>query len=37
MSDCPNLTNCGFMKKYADTKSLAIKGFITMYCKGENK
>ena len=33
MGDCPNLEKCGFFKKYADTKSLAIKGFVAMYCK----
>lgn len=31
--DCPNLVNCGFIKKYGESKSLAVKGFISMYCK----
>lgn len=37
MADCPNLSNCGFMKKYCDAKSLVCQGFITMYCKGEKQ
>ena len=33
MSDCANLEKCGFVKKYGASKSLAVKGFVTMYCK----
>ncbi len=33
MGDCANLEKCGFFQKYGDTKSLAVKGFISMYCK----
>ncbi len=33
MADCPNLEKCGFVKKYGGIKSLAVKGFIAMYCK----
>ncbi len=32
--ECVNLSNCGFFKKYCQTKDLACKGFISMYCKG---
>jgi hypothetical protein len=34
MQDCPNLAGCGFIQKYGDTKSIAVKGFILLYCKG---
>jgi hypothetical protein len=34
MSDCPNLANCGFFKKYNATKQLACKGFVAQYCQG---
>jgi hypothetical protein len=37
MTDCPNLANCGFIKKYCNAKSLACQGFITLYCKGEKQ
>ncbi len=33
MSDCPNLINCGFIKKHQNSQSLAVKGFINLYCK----
>ncbi len=33
-TECINLPNCGFFKKYCQTKDLACKGFISMYCKG---
>ena len=32
---CENLPTCGFFKKYSETKSLACKGLITLYCKSE--
>lgn len=32
--ECPNLEKCGFVKKYCDSKGLAVKGFIAMYCRG---
>ena len=37
MSDCANLSGCGFVKKYGETKSLAVKGFVNLYCKGEKQ
>lgn len=37
MPECPNLPECGFVKKYGETNGLAVKGFITMYCKGEKQ
>jgi hypothetical protein len=37
MAECGNLQKCGFCKKYKDTKSLAVKGFIDMYCKTEKQ
>lgn len=37
MKDCPNLAGCGFVKKYGDTKSLAVNGFIKLYCKAEKQ
>jgi hypothetical protein len=33
MGDCANLQTCGIVQKYGDAKSLAVKGFIAMYCK----
>lgn len=33
MSDCPNLEKCGFVKKHGASKSTAVNGFITMFCK----
>jgi hypothetical protein len=33
-NDCELLSKCGFFKKYADTKELACKGFISQYCQG---
>lgn len=33
MADCEHLPNCGFCKKYANTKNLVVRGFISMYCK----
>jgi hypothetical protein len=35
MDSCENLEKCGFVVKYLDTKSHAVKGFIAMYCKGD--
>ena len=37
MQTCVNLESCGFMKKHGETKKLAIKGFIIMYCKGDKQ
>lgn len=37
MNDCPNLERCGFVKKYGESKALAVKGFVTMYCKSEKQ
>lgn len=37
MKECPNLPNCGFVKKYHDSKSLAVKGFIVLYCKSDKQ
>jgi hypothetical protein len=32
--ECEKLKTCGFFKKYQDTKELACKGFLAMYCRG---
>lgn len=32
--ECESLTTCGFFKKHQETRDLACKGFILMYCKG---
>lgn len=37
MKCCPNLEKCGFVKKYSTTDSLAVKGFVSMYCQGEKQ
>lgn len=37
MQECPNLRGCGFVKKYGEAKSLAVKGFVTLYCKGSKQ
>ncbi len=34
MEECDMLRKCGFFKKYQETKDLACKGFMVMYCKG---
>lgn len=34
MSECVRLANCGFFKKYGNTKNTACQGFISSYCKG---
>lgn len=34
MSECVRLANCGFFKKYQQTKDLACKGFLLKYCTG---
>lgn len=31
---CELLEKCGFFKKYRETKDLACRGFIRMYCTG---
>lgn len=33
-ASCEKVNNCQFLKKYRFTKSLACKGFISMYCEG---
>jgi hypothetical protein len=37
MTECQNLPNCGFMKKFNESKNLACKGFIVLYCRGEQQ
>lgn len=37
MQECSNLAKCGFIEKYNTSKSLAVKGFIAMYCKGSKQ
>jgi hypothetical protein len=37
MSDCANLEKCGFVKKYGESKALAVNGFVKMYCKSEKQ
>jgi hypothetical protein len=37
MKCCSNLDICGFVKKYKETKKLAVKGFINMFCMGERQ
>ncbi len=32
--ECKYLLTCGFFRKFHETKNLACKGFISMYCKG---
>ncbi len=34
MEECDSLQKCGFFKKYQQTKDLACKGFMAIYCKG---
>ena len=34
MKDCCKLADCGFFRKYQQTRNLACKGFIGQYCKG---
>lgn len=31
---CELLDKCGFFKKYSETKDLACRGFIRLYCNG---
>ncbi|MEZ5070267.1 MAG: hypothetical protein R2751_04675 [Bacteroidales bacterium] len=33
--ECELLEKCGFFLKYCNSKSLACKGFISQYCKGD--
>jgi len=35
--ECQYLLNCGFFKKYSDSKNLACQGFINRYCKGTER
>lgn len=37
MSDCPNLSACGFMKAFGTSKSLVCKGFVAMFCRGDKQ
>lgn len=37
MKECEMLNNCGFFKKYRQTKDLACKGFMRMYCRGDKQ
>ncbi len=34
MTECKYLSKCGFFKKWGQSKNLACKGFIRLYCKG---
>ncbi|MBN1124116.1 MAG: hypothetical protein JXA82_03850 [Sedimentisphaerales bacterium] len=33
-TECELLANCGFFKKFQNTRDLACQGFIKQYCKG---
>ncbi len=33
-NQCELLENCGFFKKYQQTRELACRGFINLYCRG---
>lgn len=35
--DCELLSTCAFFKKHEQTKALACKGFVALYCKGEKQ
>lgn len=37
MKDCELLDKCGFFIKYSESKDLACKGFMLMYCKGDKQ
>ena len=39
MDECHNLEKCNFFKMYQndESKNLALKGFISMFCKGERQ
>lgn len=37
MQECPNLSLCGFFKKYNATKERVCKGFVYTYCHGEKQ
>lgn len=32
--ECELLENCGYFKKYRESKVLACRGFIHLYCRG---
>ena len=34
LAECELLENCGYFKKYKDSKELACRGFIHLYCRG---
>ncbi len=36
-NECPMLVNCGFFRKYQESKTVACRGFIAMYCRGERQ
>ncbi|MDD2325555.1 MAG: hypothetical protein PHW63_06105 [Alphaproteobacteria bacterium] len=31
---CENIANCGFFKKYQESKNLVCKGFMLQFCNG---
>ena len=33
-TNCELLEKCGFFRKYRETKDLACRGFLHMYCQG---
>ncbi|MCX8130582.1 MAG: hypothetical protein N3I35_10850 [Clostridia bacterium] len=35
MDACPNLEDCGFIKKFYGARTAAVKGYMKIYCKGE--
>lgn len=37
MSKCQNLDKCNFFKVYQDQKKRALKGFVQLYCQGDNQ
>lgn len=38
MNDCPNLAACPFVKYCEEhDATMSVKGFITMYCRGERQ
>ena len=37
MVECQNLEKCNFFKVYEKEKNRALKGFVSIYCKGERQ
>ncbi len=37
MKDCPYFKYCGIIKKYGNSNSRVVKGFIALYCKNEKQ